>query len=213
MQLEVEKELLALGPIEIGYCARPGEVDLRLLAADAALLQRGADFARGKLAAFLYAEGAETMEQAVVRLARAAGKTIATAESCTGGLVAGRITNVPGSSAVFRYGWVTYADEAKTAELGVPAELLAEHGAVSEPVARAMAEGALKASGADVAVAVTGIAGPDGGSEAKPVGLVWFAVARREGGTEAVSRNLSPVRATFRAMATQMALDLVRRAL
>ena len=213
VQLEVEKELLALGPIEIGYCARPGEVDLRLLAADEALLKRAGDFARGKLSEFLYAEGAETMEQAVVRLARAAGKTIATAESCTGGLVAGRITNVPGSSAVFRYGWVTYADEAKTAELGVPAELLVTHGAVSAEVARAMAEGALKASGADVAVAVTGIAGPDGGTEAKPVGLVWFAVARRGGGTEAVSRNLSPVRGTFRNMAAQIALDLVRRAL
>jgi nicotinamide-nucleotide amidase len=212
VQLEVEKELLALGPVEIGYCARPGEVDLRLLAADEALLKRAADFAHGKLAEFLYAEGAETLEQAVVRLARAAGKTVATAESCTGGLVAGRITNVPGSSEVFRYGWVTYADEAKTAELGVSAELLAAHGAVSEEVARAMAEGALRASRADVAVAVTGIAGPGGGLEAKPVGLVWFAVARRDGATEALSRNLSPVRATFRNMATQIALDLVRRA-
>jgi nicotinamide-nucleotide amidase len=212
VQLEVEKEVLALGPVEIGYCARPGEVDLRLLAADEALLKRAADFARGKLAEFLYAEGAETLEQAVVRLARAAGKTVATAESCTGGLVAGRITNVPGSSEVFRYGWVTYADEAKTAELGVPAELLARHGAVSEEVARAMAEGALRASRADVAVAVTGIAGPGGGSEAKPVGLVWFAVARRDGETETLSKNLSPVRATFRAMATQIALDWVRRA-
>ena len=85
VQLEVEQELLALGPIEIGYCARPGEVDLRLLAADAALLKRAADLARAKLAEFLYAEGAETMEQAVVRLASAAGKTIATAESCTAG--------------------------------------------------------------------------------------------------------------------------------
>ena len=127
------------------------------------------------------------MEAVVVRLARASGKTIATAESCTGGLVAGRITNVPGSSAVFRYGWVTYANEAKTAELGVPAELLARHGAVSAEVARAMAEGALRASGADVAVAVTGIAGPDGGSTEKPVGLVWFGLARRDGETSAMS--------------------------
>jgi nicotinamide-nucleotide amidase len=212
VQIEVEKEVLALGPVEIGYCARPGEVDLRLLAADDALLNRAADFARAKLGEFLYAEGAETLEQAVVRQARTKGKTIATAESCTGGMVAARITNVPGSSEVFRYGWVTYADEAKTAELGVPAELLARHGAVSEEAARAMAEGARRASGADVAVAVTGIAGPDGGTDAKPVGLVWFAVARRGGVTETVSKNLSPVRATFRNMATQIALDLVRRA-
>jgi nicotinamide-nucleotide amidase len=213
VQLEVEKELLAMGPVEIGYCARPGEVDLRLLSADAALLARAADFARGRLGEFLYAEGGESLEEVVVRRARAAGKSIATAESCTGGLVAGRITNVPGSSAVFRFGWVTYADEAKSAELGVPAELLARHGAVSGEVARAMAEGALKMSGATVAVAVTGVAGPDGGSEEKPVGLVWFAVARGAGETLVVSRNLSRVRGTFRAMAVQVALDLVRRAL
>jgi len=163
VQLAVEKELLALGPLEIGYCARPGEVDLRLIAPDEALLGRAVALVRAALGDAIYAEGAESMEEAVVRQAHAAGKTIATAESCTGGLVAGRLTNVPGSSAVFRYGWVTYANEAKTAELGVPTELLAAHGAVSEEVARAMAEGALRASGADVEVAVTGIAGPDGG--------------------------------------------------
>jgi nicotinamide-nucleotide amidase len=213
VQLAVEKELLALGPVEVGYCARPGEVDLRLIAPDDALLARAVALARASLGEHIYTEGAETMEEAVVRLARAAGKTIATAESCTGGLVAGRITNVPGSSAVFRYGWVTYANEAKTAELGVSADLLARHGAVSEEVARAMAEGALRASGADIAVAVTGIAGPDGGTTEKPVGLVWFGVARRAGKTETLQRNLSRVRATFRSMASQIALDLVRRAL
>jgi nicotinamide-nucleotide amidase len=204
VQLAVEEKLRALGPLEIGYCARPGEVDLRLIAAEAGLLGRAADLARGALGEFIYAEGAETMEQVVVRRARAAGRTIATA---------GRITNVTGSSAVFRFGWVTYADEAKKAELGVPAELLARHGAVSAEVARAMAEGALRASGADLAVAVTGIAGPEGGTAEKPVGLAWFGLARREGETMAVSRNLSRTRGTFRAMATQVALDLVRRAL
>jgi nicotinamide-nucleotide amidase len=213
VQLAVEKELLALGPVEVGYCARPGEVDLRLIAPDEALLAKAASVARAALAEHIYTQGSETMEEVVVRIARAEGKTIATAESCTGGLVAGRITNVPGSSAVFRYGWVTYANEAKTAELGVPAGLLAAHGAVSGEVARAMAEGALRASGADVAVSVTGIAGPDGGSSEKPVGLVWFGLARRDGKTEVLNRNLSPVRGTFRVMATQMALDLVRRAL
>jgi nicotinamide-nucleotide amidase len=213
VQLAVEKELLALGPVEVGYCARPGEVDLRLIAPDEALLARAVALARGTVADSMYTEGGELLEEAVVRIARERGKTIATAESCTGGMVASRITNVPGSSAVFRYGWVTYADEAKTGELGVPAELLAAHGAVSEEVARAMAEGALAASGAEVAVAVTGIAGPDGGTPGKPVGLVWFGLARRGGKTEALPRNLSPVRATFRNMATQVALDLVRRAL
>jgi nicotinamide-nucleotide amidase len=213
VQLAVEKDLLALGPIEVGYCARPGEVDLRLIASDEALLAKAVTLARNKLADSIYTEGAETMEEAVVRLARASGKTIATAESCTGGLVASRITNVPGSSAIFRYGWVTYANEAKTSELGVPPELLAAHGAVSEEVARAMAEGALLASGAEVAVSVTGIAGPDGGSSEKPVGFVWLALARRGAPTTALQRNLSQVRATFRTMASQVALDLVRRAL
>jgi len=213
VQLEVEKEILALGPVEIGYCARPGEVDLRLIGPDAGLVDQAAALARGKLGDAIYAQDAETLEQAVVRLARAGRKTVATAESCTGGLVAGRITNVPGSSAMFRYGWVTYADEAKTAELGVPAELLDQHGAVSAEVAQAMAEGALRAASAHVAVAVTGIAGPDGGTDEKPVGLVYFGLARRGGETVTLKRNLSPVRATFRGMAAQIALDLVRRAL
>jgi len=148
-----------------------------------------------------------------VRLARAADKTIATAESCTGGLVATRITNVSGSSEIFRYGWVTYANEAKTAELGVPEALLAEHGAVSAEVAQAMAEGALQRSSADVAVSVTGIAGPTGGTPEKPVGLVYFGLATRNGKTQTVQKNLSPKRDTFRMMASQIAFDLVRRAL
>ena len=153
------------------------------------------------------------MEQAVVRLARATKKTIATAESCTGGLIASRITNVSHSSEVFRYGWVTYANEAKITELGVPPELIEKHGAVSAEVARAMAEGALRGSGADIAVAVTGIAGPTGGTPAKPVGLVHFGLARRDGKTDTIEKNLSTVRETFKYMASQIALDLVRRAL
>lgn len=103
--------------------------------------------------------------------------TIATAESCTGGLIAGLITEIPGSSAVFDRGFVTYSNDAKATMLGVHADLIAEHGAVSAEVARAMAEGALVHSGADIAVAVTGIAGPDGGSPEKPVGLVHLAAA------------------------------------
>jgi nicotinamide-nucleotide amidase len=153
------------------------------------------------------------MEEVVVRLARAAEKTVATAESCTGGLVANRITNVSGSSEIFRCGWVTYANQAKTSELGVPAALLEKHGAVSSEVAQAMAEGALRESGADIAVAVTGIAGPTGGTAAKPVGLVYFALAAKNGKTQTVERTLSTSRETFKYMASQIALDLVRRAL
>ena len=120
----------------------------------------------------------ELAEEAL-RLARGAGLTVTTAESCTGGLVAGALTEVPGSSDAFDRGFVTYSNAAKTALLGVPEALLAEHGAVSEAVARAMAEGALEAAGAGVSVAITGVAGPGGGSEAKPVGLVHFAAAGR----------------------------------
>lgn len=213
VQILVEEEIKALGPIEVGYCARPGEVDLRLIAAEESLVRKAVDLAKAKLGDVIYAEGHETMEQVVVRLACANGRTVATAESCTGGLVASRITNVSGSSEMFRYGWVTYANEAKTDELGVPAELLEKYGAVSAQVAQAMAEGALKESGADVAVAVTGIAGPTGGSPEKPVGLVYFGLATKQGKTETVERNLSPTRETFKYMASQIALDLVRRAL
>lgn len=119
----------------------------------------------------------EPRAAALVAAYAARGLKLATAESCTGGLVAGLLTAIPGSSAVVERGFVTYSNEAKTEAIGVPAALIAAHGAVSEPVARAMAEGALTHSHADVAVSITGIAGPGGGSAAKPVGLVWFGLA------------------------------------
>ncbi len=119
---------------------------------------------------------------------RAAGLMLATAESCTGGLIAGLITSVPGSSDVLDCGFVTYSNDAKTRMVGVPPELIAGHGAVSEEVARAMAEGALKHSSADIAVAVTGVAGPGGGSVLKPVGLVHCAAARK--GHQTITRVL-----------------------
>ncbi len=115
----------------------------------------------------------------LVARARAAGVMIATAESCTGGMIAAAITDIAGSSAMFGYGFVSYADAAKTDMLAVRPALIATDGAVSEAVARAMADGARRRSGADIAVAVTGIAGPDGGSATKPVGTVWFGLATR----------------------------------
>ncbi len=213
VQTLVEDGVRALGPVEIGYCARPGEVDLRLIGPDENLVRKAADLARSKLGDAIYAEGSETMEQAVVRLARAAGKTVATAESCTGGLVANRITNVPGSSEMFHYGWVTYSNEAKMTELGVSPGILEKHGAVSAEAAQAMAQNALLRGNADLAVAVTGIAGPAGGTPEKPVGLVYFGLASRQEKTQVVERSLSPVRETFKYMASQIALDLARRAL
>jgi nicotinamide-nucleotide amidase len=120
----------------------------------------------------------------------ARGRQLATAESCTGGLISKCITDLPGSSAWFERGWVTYSDRAKRQELGVAGGLIKRHGAVSEPVARAMARGALRFSRADVAVAVTGIAGPDGGTAEKPVGTVWIGWAWREpAGTRVESRR------------------------
>jgi nicotinamide-nucleotide amidase len=210
----IEEPLRALGLPEIGYCARPGEVDLRLVSGDAALLERAAAVVRAEFGDAIATEGHETLERLVVRLATARGWTVATAESCTGGLLGHRLTNVPGSSAIYRHGWITYADTAKTSELGVPAALLAPGGpgAVSGEVARAMAEGARSRAGADLAVAITGIAGPGGGSAEKPVGTCWLAVASARG-TEAVQKILSNDRETFKQMASQTALDLLRRAL
>ncbi|MGF7147854.1 nicotinamide-nucleotide amidase [Sphingomonas zeicaulis] len=122
----------------------------------------------------------------VVEANRAAGRRIAMAESCTGGLVSAALTEIPGSSDVFEAGFVTYADEAKLGALGISLDVLETFGAVSIAVAWAMAQGAIKKSGADVAVAITGIAGPDGGTEKKPVGTVVFARAERDGDPNAV---------------------------
>lgn len=215
VQDRIEEKLRAEVPgVEIGYCARSGEVDLRLSSRDGGLVERGAALVRGEFGEAIYAEDGETMEEVVVRRATGAGRRLATAESCTGGLIAHRLTNVPGASAVFLRGWVTYANEAKVEELGVPAQVLREQGAVSEPVARAMALGALERSGADVAVATTGIAGPGGGSEGKPVGLLYLGLARRVGGgveVEVVERRLANGRERFKYQASQVALDWLRR--
>ena len=123
------------------------------------------------------------LSQKLVGALTAAGKTVTTAESCTGGWIAKAITDVPGSSAVFAYGVVSYSNGAKESLLGVDSQALADNGAVSEVTVRAMAEGALRLSNADVSVAVSGIAGPDGGSDEKPVGTVWFGWSKRSGDT------------------------------
>jgi nicotinamide-nucleotide amidase len=154
----------------------------------------------------------ELAEEAL-RLARGAGLTIATAESCTGGLVSAALTDVPGSSDAMDRGFVTYSNAAKTEMLGVPADLIARHGAVSEEVARAMAEGSLLAAKAGVTVAITGVAGPGGGTEAKPVGLVHFAAARRGRPTIARERRFGDLgRAEIRKLSTLTALELLAEA-
>lgn len=139
--------------------------------------------------------------------------TIATAESCTGGLVAAALTEIAGVSAAFGFGFVTYANAAKTELLGVPETLLEAHGAVSEAAAKAMAEGALNRARAHLAISVTGIAGPDGGSAEKPVGTVWFGLARRGGTTIAVRHQFDGGRAAIRSAATRTALAMLSDAL
>jgi nicotinamide-nucleotide amidase len=151
---------------------------------------------------------------ALVRTYTERGLKIATAESCTGGLVAGLLTEIAGSSAVVERGFVTYSNEAKTELIGVPADLIASFGAVSEPVARAMADGALAHSRADVAVAITGIAGPSGGSDAKPIGLVHFGLARKGQATIRLERRYGDLgRQAVRLKAVEDALGLLEQAL
>jgi nicotinamide-nucleotide amidase len=182
----------------------PDEADRRLAAATALLRARGGDH--------VYGEGDADLAELVLDAARARGDLIVTAESCTGGLVGVRLTEIPGSSDVYRGGVVCYADQLKISLLGVEPELIATHGAVSEPVALAMARGAAERLGASAAVSVTGIAGPGGGSELKPVGTVCFGVAV-EGRVEARRTLLPGTRHEIRARAAQLALHFLLRRL
>jgi nicotinamide-nucleotide amidase len=150
------------------------------------------------------------MARRVLDLCRARGLRVATAESCTGGLVAGALTEIAGSSDVVDRGFVTYSNEAKQAMLGVPAAMLKRHGAVSSQTAAAMANGALKNSLADIAVSITGIAGPGGGGKDKPVGLVYFAAARRGGKRLAQRRLYGEIgRSRVRALSVVQALSMI----
>lgn len=171
---------------------------------------RAAEF-RERFAAEIFSEDDERPAFAVGKALVHRGLGLAVAESCTGGLLATLLTEVPGISAVFRAGWVAYSNAAKEATLGVPRALLMLHGAVSGPVAEALARGAAERSGAEIAIAITGIAGPDGGSAEKPIGLVWFGVCVR-GSVSSVEMRFPPVdRASIRRFAAHAALDLIRR--
>ncbi|HEU4642247.1 MAG TPA: competence/damage-inducible protein A [Gemmatimonadaceae bacterium] len=193
-------------------------VDLRLTVrgADRAAAERALDAAAAKLreraARWVYGEGAADLAAVVLQLCRERAARLATAESCTGGLLGGRLTAISGASDVYLGGVVAYDNAVKERLLGVPAALLREHGAVSEAVAVAMARGACDATGATVSMAITGVAGPGGGTPEKPVGTVWLA-AHALGETRAVRRVLPGDREEIRRRATQGALDLVRRAL
>lgn len=188
----------------VARAATPEEADAKLKAALDALRER--------LGTLVYGEGEAPLETVLVRLLSEHGRTLSTAESCTGGMIAELVTSVPGSSAVLRGGVVAYANTAKRALLGVPEALLAEHGAVSDPVARAMAEGARTRFGTDYAVATTGIAGPTGGTKEKPVGLMYVALADAAG-TESRELFFAFDRERNRRLTAQVAMDWVRRRL
>ncbi|HEY2614794.1 MAG TPA: competence/damage-inducible protein A [Chthoniobacterales bacterium] len=208
----VGEKLLAIAGIELGYCARPGEVDLRIIGEPVAL-KRADAIIRAALGAAIFSCNGESLPEVVVRLLTEKKQTLAVAESCTGGFLAHRLTNVPGASAVFLSGYITYANEAKVEMLSVDPRIISEHGAVSEAVARAMAEGARNKAKAAFALATTGIAGPAGGTKEKPVGTVFVALAEGQNATE-VKRFLFPDdRQTFKELATQASLEMLRRSL
>jgi nicotinamide-nucleotide amidase len=197
--------------VEVTICARDFEIHVDLLVEPGA--EEGADALEAALVEpleqWLFARDERRVEELVLSLATSQGLTLATAESCTGGLVAARLTSIPGSSASFVGGVVSYSDDVKRSELGVPEELLAAHGAVSAEVAAAMAEGAQERLRADVAVSVTGVAGPGGGTPEKPVGRVYL---HAEGPDGSLTRmlDLPGEREQIRVRATVTALHLLR---
>ena len=199
----------------IAFLAKPGEVHVRLTAGapDVRQARRLVAPVRREIIArtaeHFFGEDDETLESVVGKMLKEQGLTLAVAESCTGGLVGERITRVPGSSAYFLGGVICYSNEVKERLLGVPRSLLRRYGAVSAQAARAMAEGAASAIGSDFGIAVTGIAGPTGGTRAKPVGLVYTALAGPEG-IRVEEHRFGGTRADIRHRASQAALDMVR---
>lgn len=214
LQMAAQDILAGRNDIELTVLASPGNVRIVLFdrgAGDESLDQLAAAIAM-KVGDACYSTDGSSLAEAVLSRARAQGSTIACAESCTGGLVSAALTDVPGSSDVYLGGVVSYADESKVTLLGVDPALIAACGAVSDAVAKVMAAGVRDALGADFAVAVTGIAGPDGGSREKPVGTVWFAVAGPDG-VEAQLRRFPGDRDAVRARSVMTALHLLDRAM
>jgi nicotinamide-nucleotide amidase len=217
---EIESRIADLYPEEDGrrltILASPGQIELHLSAfsgtsaedAKKALEEPSRELHSRLEKRVISADGAE-LEEVVGGLLRSRGETVATAESCTGGLVGHRLTSVPGSSAYFLEGFITYANRSKIERLGVSEDIIRAHGAVSAEVAAAMAEGVRAAARTDFGLGITGIAGPGGGTEAKPVGLVFTALAR-EGGTD-IEKNIFPgPRDRVKILAAQKALDMLR---
>lgn len=210
--------MTAEGNGHVGTTASAGVISVRITARADSVAQANAQAdtvaaeVRKRLGAAIFGEGEQTLPAVVGELLQQRGQTLATAESCTGGLIGKLMTDISGSSGYFLGGTVAYANEVKQEHLEVPADLLAAHGAVSEPVAAAMAEGARKRFGADWAVSTTGIAGPTGGTDEKPVGLVFVGLAGPTGASVARHHILGP-RDIVRMRTARSALDQLRRAL
>ena len=204
-------KVLAIPGVELGYCARPGEVDVRIVGA-ADPVVRADKVIRGELGLSIFSTDDETLEEVLVKLLARRKETIAVAESCTGGLIAHRLTNVPGSSEVFLADCVVYANQAKIDLLDLDPKLIEQNGAVSERVARAMAEGARAKARSTYALSTTGIAGPSGGSPEKPVGTVCVGLAAPDE-TVVKSLFLPSDRETFKQLVAQAAFELLRRKL
>jgi nicotinamide-nucleotide amidase len=199
----------------IGYCARIGEVDVRLVASGQRaqpIIIEAEQIIRGIIGKSIFGVDEDELEQVIIRRLTERKETLSLAESCTGGHIANRLTNVPGASVVFLAGLVTYSNAAKMNLLGVRPETLAQHGAVSEATAREMAEGARQRNQTAYGIAVTGIAGPGGGTDAKPVGTVFIALATPQ--TTSVAHHVNRYdRETFKQVTSQQALELLRRTL
>jgi nicotinamide-nucleotide amidase len=210
---DAQQRIPGFGSLEITTCLRRGELEIvtRYAPDAAAVYARLVEFLREIHGRHIFSEDGSRVDEQVARLL--AGRWIATAESCTAGLLAARLTELPGSSAYVVGGVVAYANEAKVDLLGVDPALIEAHGAVSEPVAEAMAQGALRRFGADTAIAITGIAGPDGGTEEKPVGTVCFSVMLDGGPRLSRTLRLPGGRADIRDRSTTVAMHLLRRAL
>jgi len=206
----IGEKVLAIPGIELGYCARPGEVDVRIIGKPEPIQQADA-IIRSALGFSIFSTADETLEEVVVKLLTKRNQTLAIAESCTGGLIANRITNVPGASSVFIAGYVCYANQAKINMLDVDPKLVERHGTVSESVARTLAEHARACARCDYALATTGVAGPTGGSPEKPVGTVYVGLASAELETIVTKFFFPTDRETFKQLAAQSALDLLRR--
>src|SRR5438067_12822846 len=202
----IGEKVLAIPGIELGYCARPGEVEVRIIG-KAKAIEQADPIIRSTLGRSSFSTADETLEEVIVQLLTKRNQTLATAESCTGGLLANRITNVPGASIVFIAGYVCYANQAKINMLDVDPKLVQRHGAVSESVARTLAEHARACARCDYALATTGVAGPNDGSPEKPVGTVYVGLASAELETIVTKFFFPTDRETFKQLAAQSALD------